>query len=278
MRKIVSECKCEAVESYYGIHKVDLHYDPERRDAIFYKLNYHPGVCFHPKDTVKMAEQLSGTCDTMRKLTAHGPTSISNALTRKKFINYVKTGDSTSMDSDQLKDDRILSIRTTKVTSALQLEAGDHIKRPANRPLPSGSYHHMMVAEKPVREGSCLVLHFHGERSKQKAVVAETEEIFPDGCTYRVHYPERIDPLDSIQFLEQIAHKCNITSDSEDEESDKGNNLTGKSNTKKRKAKRKRKGTGNVQSLRQYPVAIPQVFQNKTQVNYYFSRSTCVYI
>ena len=278
VQKIRSEYECEAIESYRRIRKVILQCNPDNKDQTFYKLNYHPGTCFHSEDTVEMALHLSRTCDTMYNLATHGPTSMYHVLTRQKFINFVKTGDDFPIDCDQIKDDRILSLRTSKVTSALQLKAGDHIKRPANRPLPSGSYHHMMVAEKPVREGSCLVLHFHGERSKQKAVVAETEEIFPDGCTYRVHYPERIDPLDSIQFLEQIAHKCNITSDSEDEESDKGNNLTGKSNTKKRKAKRKRKGTGNVQSLRQYPVAIPQVFQNKTQVNYYFSRSTCVYI
>ena len=89
-----------------------------------------------------MALHLSKTCDTMVKLVTGGPTSISNVLTRQKKFNFVKTGDSTSVDSDKLKNDRILSLRITKVNSALELEAGDHIKHPACKPLPSSSYHH----------------------------------------------------------------------------------------------------------------------------------------
>jgi hypothetical protein len=63
----------------------------------------------------------------------------------------------------------------------------------------------MMVAEKPVKEGCCVVLHFSGEKSKQKASITETEEsIFDNGCVHRIHYTERIDPRDSVQFLKDI--------------------------------------------------------------------------
>jgi hypothetical protein len=63
----------------------------------------------------------------------------------------------------------------------------------------------MMVAEKPVKEGCCVVLHFSGEKSKQKASITETEEsIFDNGCVHRIHYTERIDPRDSVQFLKDV--------------------------------------------------------------------------
>ena len=205
VQNIRSEYECDAIESYSGVHSVVLRCDPHNKDQTFYRLNYHPGTCFCPEDTVEMALHLSKTCDTMVKLVTGGPTSISNVLTRQKFINFVKTGDSTSVDSDKLKNDRLLSLRITKVNSALELEAGDHIKRPARKPLPSSSYHHMMVAEKPVKEGCCVVLHFSGEKSKQKASITETKEsIFDNGCVHRIHYTERIDPCDSVQFMKDV--------------------------------------------------------------------------
>ena len=218
VQNIRSEYECDAIESYHGVHSVVLRCDPHNKDQTFYRLNYHPGTCFCPEDTVEMALHLSKTCDTMVKLVTGGPTSISNVLTRQKFINFVKTGDSTAVDSDKLKNERILSLRILKVNSALELEAGDHIKRPARKPLPSSVCHHMMVAEKPVEEEHCVVLHFHGEKSKQKASISETEEsIFDNGCVHRIHYTERIDPHDSVQFLKDVVKLLHEeTSDAED--------------------------------------------------------------
>lgn len=72
-----------------------------------------------------------------------------------------------------------------------------------------------MVAEKPVRDECCDVLHFHGERSKWKASILETEEsIFDNGCIYHIHWPERIDSHDSVQFLKDAIKL--FQSDSED--------------------------------------------------------------
>ena len=199
--EVLSPTTCEAVESYYGIHTVTLTCDPDNKNEVFFRLNYYPGTCFSPDDVVKRASYFVENCSTTMKV-LNAPTP--KRLTRERFINFVKTGDNNSVDSDKLMNDRELSIRTLKVTSALELFPGDHIKRPA-KILPKGTFHHMMVAEKPDKAESCVVHHFAGEKSTKKARIAKAEEmIFKEGPVYRIHYPERIDPSTSLQVLEEL--------------------------------------------------------------------------
>ena len=213
--EVLSPTTCMAVESYYGIQTVTLTCDPGNKNEVFYRLNYYPGACFSPDDAVKRASYFAETCSTTMKV-LKAPTP--KRLTRGRFINFVKTGDNNSVDSDKLMNDRELSIRTLKVTSALELLPGDHIKRPARKPLPKGSFHHMMVAEKPDKAESCVVHHFSGEKSKNKARIAKAEEmIFKEGPVYRIHYPERIDPSTSLQVLEELPMHLHSQSRSSDD-------------------------------------------------------------
>jgi len=199
--KLSSPYECEAIEGYYGVHKTTVKFNPQNEDQIFYRLNYHPGACFRPEDSVKMASHL---------VEGYSLVDHFNRVTSQRFINYVKTGETTPVDSDQLKNDRLGCIRAVKVSSTLELLPGDHIVRLTDKTfqlLFKGSFHHMMVAEKPGEDGSCSVLHFRKKGDILPTISHTMEEIFKNGNkVYRICYPERIDPSVSLQFLQRILH------------------------------------------------------------------------
>ena len=201
--EVSSPYECEAIESYYGICKTTVKFDPQNESEVFYRLNYHPGACFLPGDSVKMASHLVENYKHSHQF-FDDPTRCSRHTSRC-FINYVKSGERNAVDSDKLKDDRPWCIRTVKVTSIDELLPGDHIRRPVGIPLPQGCFHHMMVAKKPEENGSCSVFHFSGEKSFKKAKISQTMEKIDGNEVYRICYPERIDPNVSLQFLQRVS-------------------------------------------------------------------------
>jgi len=201
--EVSSPYECEAIESYYGICKTTVKFDPQNESEVFYRLNYHPGACFLPGDSVKMASHLVENYTHSHQF-FDDPTRCSRHTSRC-FINYVKSGERSAVDSDKLTDDRPWCIRTVKVTSIDELLPGDHIRRPAGIPLPQGCFHHMMVAKKPEENGSCSVFHFSGEKSFKKAKISQTMEKIDGNEVYRICYPERIDPNVSLQFLQRAS-------------------------------------------------------------------------
>ena len=201
-KEVSSPFECEAIESFFGIRRTTVKFNPQ--GCVCYRVNYYPGACFLPRDSVKMASNLVEIYTHTHQFFSN-PTRCSR-FTSQCFINYVKTGDPSPVDSDTLKDDRPLGIRTVKVTSTGELLPGDHIKRPTGKPLPQGLFHHMMVAEKPEDDGACSVFHFNKEKSIIPTLSRTMDDIFQNGNeVYRICYPERIDPNISLPFMEQAS-------------------------------------------------------------------------
>ena len=200
--EVSSPSECEAIESFFGIRRTTMKLGSQ--GDVFYRLNYYPGACFLPEDSVKMASHFVENYTHTRQLFKN-PMRCSR-VTSRCFINYVKTGDPSPVDSDTLKDDRTLCIQTVKVTSTGELLPGDHISCPAGSPL-QGCFHHMMVAEKPEDDGSCSVFHFNGEKMIKKPNLSQMMgPIFKNGNeVYRVCYPERIDPNISLKLMQKAS-------------------------------------------------------------------------
>ena len=208
--EVVTANICRAVESFFGIKSVILSFEDEESSEMFYRLNYYPEACFQPEDSVELANHL-----------AHSHSRLKHILLKgTKFINYVKTGDSGSIDSDTLINDRLRSVEYESVHSACKLLPGDHIIRPldikfnfinkasatkkeSKEKTSSSQFHHMMVADKTEKEEECYVFHFAKEKGgKENAIIKTEENIFKCGKdVYRVMFPERLNPKSSLQFL-----------------------------------------------------------------------------
>ena len=215
--EVCSPYQCVAIESNCGLKRVTLQLKPQNKGEIFYKLNYLPGACFPPEGSVTMATYLAKNYSHKKQLFSKHPEECTT-FTSRRFVNYVKTGDSSSINSDGLMNDRPLSIRTVRVFSTRELLPGDHVKCPSPgatnaRKLLEGkqdseAFHHMMVAEMPHEDGACCVFHFAGEKSTRKATISRTSiNLFEYGDeVYRICYPERVDPHFSLKFLAKVSN------------------------------------------------------------------------
>ena len=207
--EVVTANRCRAVESFLGIKSVILRFVHEESSEMFYRLNYYPMACFRQEDSVNIANYLAHSQSRLEHPFRYGT---------KAFINYVKTGDSGSVDSDTLVNDRPLSVHYKQVDSACKLLPGDHIIRPldikfcdtfdtkkrSKGEAKSKQFHHMMVADKTEKEEDCYVFHFttEGRSMKNMAIMKTEENIFKCGRdVYRVIYPERLNPKSSLRFL-----------------------------------------------------------------------------
>ena len=221
--EVHSASMCKAVESFHvEIKCTTLNLDPANKSDIFYRLNYHPEACFQQEDSVKMAIHLATD--------SHSRLKHPLLYSTKTLINYVKTGQSGSVDLETLKNERSLSIHYEKVKSAHELFSGDYIIWPFGKKvlqellLPetiamedgkgeekSSPFHHMMVADKPGKKDACCVFHCisKGKFKHEVGIVKTEEAIFKDGNTiYRLILSERLNPKSSLCFLTSILEGC----------------------------------------------------------------------
>ena len=184
---VTSPLSCSAIESWNW--KVTVRNVTFNENSTYHRLNYNDGTCISPGQVIVNARGLLGK---------HIITPAQYKYKRQKLVNYLKTGNGTdAVKIDSLQNDRIL-LRREKVMSALELQPGDHIEyRTCAR------YHHMMVVEPPHHDRICKVIHF-GNSSKSR-VQEEEIDIFKDGDdVYRIKYPERCIPDQSIQHLRKF--------------------------------------------------------------------------
>ncbi len=168
----------------------------------FYRINYDAGVCISAEESILKAKKLMDEGSL-----CWNPFSKSS---RCRFIHYLKTGESTDINIDDLPDDRQL-IPREEIRSAMELKPGDHIERPLNIPLASKfAQHHMFVVE-PIDNQHCEVIHFHTHptpsellHKKKGRVVPEVVNIFDKEACFRVCYPERLDPERGVSTLVQL--------------------------------------------------------------------------
>lgn len=168
----------------------------------FYRINYDAGVCMSAKESIAKAQKL------IEEDTLHwNPFS---ECARRSFVHYLKTGESSDINIDDLPDDRMLLPRE-KVSSAMELKPGDHIERPLNVPVISKyTQHHMLVVE-PIDNERCKVIHYQTHptarellQMKKGKVAQEVVNIFDKDECFRVCYPERIDPEKGLSDLSQL--------------------------------------------------------------------------
>ena len=166
----------------------------------FYRINYDPGVCLSPDESLDLAIKL------MREGARHlHPTS---ECSRRSFVHYLKTGESSDINVDDLPDDRMLLPRE-EIRSAMELKPGDHIERPLAG-LNKYAKHHMLVV-KPIDNQHCRVIHYHVHptlsdlsRLKKGKVMSEIVNIFEQKECLRVCYSERVDPEKGLYELSQL--------------------------------------------------------------------------
>ena len=195
--KVESPTICLAIESWsqFGtagrVIKTTVSFEDSHE---FYRINYNHGVCFITEDAVKKAESLVGSSTTDK---------LWSDINRKKFVNFVKTGESEEIDVSQLNDDRVLLPRR-RVESALELKQGDHLERPLHIPGLKRDYnHHMMVIE-TINKHRCKVLHFAQSRMFNIGMLEQEVDLFEDDCVFRIHYSERINPAVGIDNLRKL--------------------------------------------------------------------------
>ena len=181
----------------------------------FYRINYDDHTCIASDEAIKTAQSYAdnGTVALPR-----------SAITRERFVNYIKTGDTEKMDISQLSDDRFF-LQRIAVESALELKRGDHLESEMQKSkLPTDGlaytiasgvrdkkpYHHMMVVD-AVNERRCTVIHFSENPWEKRNEVNEEEiDLFLEGRNvFRIHYPERIDPEYSMIILNGIRNNPN---------------------------------------------------------------------
>lgn len=158
------------------------------KNSTYYRLNYNDGACISPSQAMSKAQELAGK----RFFIQHS---------RRKFVNYIKTGNDTAIEINGLQDDRIL-LHRERVESTLQLQPGDHIERPVAYTL-GAAYHHMMVVETPTDERKCKVIHFTGSWSEVCAFEQEIDIAEQGDNFFRIKYPERLQPERGIEYLRE---------------------------------------------------------------------------
>ena len=160
----------------------------------FYRINYDYGTCFTDEVAIQKAEFFKGhsTAD-----------NLWSDISRQKFVNFVKTGESEAIDESELHDDRLLLPRR-RVESALELKPGDHIERPVRlRGARQMFNHHMLVIE-TVNKRRCKVIHFGISSGKKAELLEEEVDIFVNGCVFCIHYSERINPGEASKCLRKL--------------------------------------------------------------------------
>ena len=158
------------------------------KNSTYYRLNYNDGACISPSQAISKAQELAGKHFFIQH-------------SRRKFVNYIKTGNDTAIEINGLQDDRIL-LRRERVESTLQLQPGDHIERPVAYTL-RAAYHHMMVVETPTDERKCKVIHFTGSWSEVCAFEQEIDIAEQGDNFFRIKYPERLQPERGIEYLRE---------------------------------------------------------------------------
>ncbi len=176
-----------------------------------YRVNYAEATCVSPKCAISKATNKSTDLSVL-----HVPPTTK---VRERFVHYVKTGECAGIDIQSLEDERHF-LRREKIESARELFVGDHIERPLCGVIGrmKKAYHHMLVAEKSVRDQSIKVIHYSSirsydtttrlERLKNKVidkeeVKEEVTDIFVMGEVFRIKYPDRVPPTRGIARLRQ---------------------------------------------------------------------------
>ena len=165
----------------------------------FYRINYNYGACFTNEIAIQQAEAFKG-CKTTDK--------VWSDINRQKFVNFVKTGESETVDESKLHDDRLLLPRR-RIESALELKPGDHIERPVCG-AEKYANHHMLVIE-IVNKRRCKVIHFGLSSGKKAEVLEEEVDIFVRDCSFIIHYPERIGPKESIEIARHLSQSEQVS-------------------------------------------------------------------
>ena len=195
--EIHSPTLCSVIESWgtpspETITESDLNLE---EGSIFYRLNYNDGACVTPECSISIAREMKGKTVPPR-----------SSYTRQRFVNFVKTGDASVVSVDELHNDRLF-LRRERVESALDLCPGDHVECVMHQ---SGKlvFNHMLVTE-TIDKQTCKLVHFHAHSpksgklfaSKKGSMQEEEINLFEEGDVYRICYPERVPPKESIQLM-----------------------------------------------------------------------------
>ena len=185
---VESPVKCTVIESW---HRTVTESSIEWEDGpCYYRINYEPGACLPAELTVNKAKALIGK--TFYK--------YNSEYARESFVTSLKTGESLTIDTDSLINDRIL-LQRERVTSALELTYGDHIERPLSMLTKYHSAQHHMLVVEPIDDRHCKVIHFKVAKSFSRVItfrkgdeVEDVVDIFEEGNAYRINYCERTNP------------------------------------------------------------------------------------
>lgn len=196
---VESPNECTVCESTLTrkVKKENLTCKWDEETPTYYRINYRENVCFQRKRSVEHAKVLLGSRDL----------TLMHGLSRKRFVHYLKTGERSPVDIDELEDDHFMSLGMERIISMSVVARGDHVCRPIGKKILrlAGATHHMLIDELCTTEKqSVKVLHFQvsGERCHQKGAVVNEELDFSElNELYRIQYPDRIEPNEAIAKL-----------------------------------------------------------------------------
>ena len=193
---IQSATECTVVESWRRSSPTEK--SLQLSEQCYYKLEYSAGVCRPLEESIAIAQQF-----------CQKKWSIIDSHSRQKFVNFLKTGDSShKVDVNSLRHIR-LELRTERVTDATQLCKGDHIVRPIEGkivkfvPILSEKKHHIIVFNP--ENNSVIESKVKSGIIRKGQPVKHSINIFKEGReVFRVLYTERIDPEEGIQRCMQV--------------------------------------------------------------------------
>ncbi len=167
------------------------------KDTTIYRLNYNDGACVSPACAIATAREKVGKSF-----------SAGSKYTRQKFVNHVKTREAAAISVDDVLDDRLF-IPRERVESLPELKPGDHIECSE---AGKSTFQHMLVIEtidqdriKVLRCRSCLPKGVDANiEAEELRLIEKSQEVF------RVNYPERIPPHESLQLHQQVTGDASV--------------------------------------------------------------------
>lgn len=154
-------------------------------ESVYHRIIYEEGVCVTTAQSVKKAEDAIG----------------SFVVSRRKFVNYLKTTDAVDVDVEHLLEYRLL-LQRLKVESTRDVMPGDHIEVPT-KTFQKISYRNLIVTD-ILNDREVRVLCTVG-----KQTVGEVDfDITSEAEVYLIKYLERIDAEEGMEMLRKKMEEC----------------------------------------------------------------------